>query len=196
MLPTLYQIVLEKHLNEKENLTVQLLILMVQSFRQVKLSTLASVFPQPISYQSRRRNLQRFLVLPQWNVKLLWFPIIKCWLKQEYLGKGLNREQRRRRKKLKHSLEGSLLVVIDRTQWKDRNLMVVSLVWGKHALPVYWELITKKGSSNLSFQKKVLQPVLKLIKPYPAIIIGDREFHSAHLGIWLRERRVDFILRG
>lgn len=195
MLPTLYQMVLEKHLNQKENLTVQLLILMLQSFRQVKLSTLASVFPQPISYESRLRNLQRFLVLPQWNVKLLWFPIIKYWLKQEYLGIGLNREQRRRRKKLKHSSWGKLLVVIDRTQWRTRNLMVVSLVWGKHALPVYWELMGQKGSSNLSFQKKVLQPVLKLIKPYPVIVIGDREFHSAHLGIWLRERGVDFILR-
>jgi hypothetical protein len=37
---------------------------MVQSFRQVKLSTLANVFPQPICYESRLRNLQRFLVLP------------------------------------------------------------------------------------------------------------------------------------
>lgn len=153
------------------------------------------MFPQPITYESRLRNLQRFLVLPQWNVKLLWFPIVKYWLKQEYNGDRLNREQRRRRKKLKYSESGQILVVIDRTQWKERNLMVVSIIWGKHALPVYWDLIGKKGSSNLSFQKKVLQPVLKLIKPYPTIVIGDREFHSAKLGMWLRLRRVDFILR-
>ncbi|MGL5082064.1 MAG: IS4 family transposase, partial [Microcoleaceae cyanobacterium] len=44
MLPQSYHRVLEKHLNEKQYLTVQLLILMIQSFRQVKLSTLASVF--------------------------------------------------------------------------------------------------------------------------------------------------------
>jgi hypothetical protein len=106
-------------------------------------------------------------------VKLLWFPIVKCWLKQEYLGEKLNREQKRRRKKLKLSRQGKIIVVIDRTQWKQRNLMVVSLVWGKHALPVYWEQMAQKGSSNLSFQKKVLQPVLKLIKPYPLIVVGD-----------------------
>ncbi len=121
MLPILYQTVLEKHLNPKENLTVELLILMLQSFRQVKLSTLASVFPQPISYESRLRNLQRFLVLPQWNVKLLWFPIVKCWLKQEYWGYKLNREQKRRRKKLKLALRGKLLVVIDRTKMENKE---------------------------------------------------------------------------
>jgi hypothetical protein len=50
------------------------LLLLLQAHRQVKLSLLASVFPQPIQYQSRKRNLQRFLVLPQLSVKLLWVP--------------------------------------------------------------------------------------------------------------------------
>ncbi|NEP51438.1 MAG: hypothetical protein F6K65_22605 [Moorea sp. SIO3C2] len=51
--------VLAKHLSEKQYLTVQLLILMVPSFREVKLSTLASVLLQPITYESLVRNLQR-----------------------------------------------------------------------------------------------------------------------------------------
>jgi hypothetical protein len=77
MLPPSYQKILRTHLNESQYLTLQLLLLLLQAHRQVKLSVLASVFPQPIQYQSRKRNLQRFLVLPQLCVKLLWFPLIK-----------------------------------------------------------------------------------------------------------------------
>jgi hypothetical protein len=71
MLPASYQPPLRAHLSETQYLTLQLLLLLLQVHRQVKLSTLASVFPQPIHYRSRKRNLQRFLVLPQLSVKLL-----------------------------------------------------------------------------------------------------------------------------
>jgi hypothetical protein len=65
MLPASYHPPLRAHLSETQYLTLQLLLLLLQVHRQVKLSTLASVFPQPIHYCSRKRNLQRFLVLPQ-----------------------------------------------------------------------------------------------------------------------------------
>jgi len=94
------------------------------------LSVLASVFPQPIQYQSRQRSLQRFLNLPQLNVKLLWFPLIKYWIRQVQTGQALNRDQRRRLKKLKHHKYGHWIIAIDRTQWKGRNVFMVSLVWG------------------------------------------------------------------
>gem|GEM_PF-3901168 len=63
---------------------------LLQVHRQVKLSVLVSVFPQPIQYRSRKRNLQRFLKLPQLNVKLLWFPLIKHWIRQVQTGRALN----------------------------------------------------------------------------------------------------------
>lgn len=103
--------------------------------RQVKLSVLASVFPQPIQYQSRKRNLQRFLVLPQLNVKLLWFPLIKYWIRQTQTGRGLNRDQRRHLKQHQHQKYGYWIIAIDQTQWKRRNVFMVSLLWGTHALP-------------------------------------------------------------
>lgn len=124
MLPPLYQKILLPHLNESQYLTLQLLLLLLQAHRQVKLSVLASVFPQPIQYQSRKRNLQRFLVLPQLCVKLLWFPLIKYWIRQEQTGKRLNREQRRCVRKLKHQKYGYWIVAIDRTQWKGHNIFI------------------------------------------------------------------------
>jgi hypothetical protein len=195
MLPPSYQIILRKHLNESQYLTLQLLLLLLQAHRQVKLSILASVFPQPIQYQSRKRNLQRFLVLPQLCVKLLWFPLIKYWIRQEQTGKRLNRERRRFLRTLKHQKYGYWIVAIDRTQWKGHNLFMVSLVWGTHALPVYWEVLKKPGNSDLRTQTRLLGTVLPLFKNYPVLVLGDREFHSPKLASWLDERGVAFALR-
>lgn len=99
MLPSSYQTVLRKHLSEQQYLTLEILVLLIQAHRHVQLSTLASIFPQPIKYESRIRNLQRFLALPRLSVKALWFPLIKYWIRQEQTGHRLNREQRRYLKK-------------------------------------------------------------------------------------------------
>lgn len=126
-------------------------------------------------------------------MKLLWFPLIKHIIKQEFSRKNKNRHQRKKLKKFRHL--GHLLSVIDRTDWKGRNLFVASVICGKRALPVYWILLDKKGSSNLGEQKKFLKPLLKLLKSYPVVVIGDREFQSVQLGKWLDEKGIAFILR-
>jgi len=84
--------------------------MLLQSYRNVRLSKLAGLFPQPIKYESRVRNLQRFLNLPKLRVKVLWFPILKKWIKTEYKQRTLNRRQRRRAKKLKLIHQGYLLL--------------------------------------------------------------------------------------
>ncbi|OLT62701.1 IS4 family transposase [Moorena bouillonii] len=195
MFPQFYQTVFETHLTPCQYLTLQLLILLLQSHRNVRLSCLANLFPQPIKYESRVRNIQRFLNLPQLSAKLLWFPIIKQILKQEFRPHISNRKQIRRRKKLKLMHQGYLLLILDRTQWQYRNLMVLSLAWGHHAIPVYWQLLPKRGNSSLPEQKKVITPVLRLLRSYPVLLLGDREFHSVQLAKWLEERNVDFALR-
>ena len=87
------------------------------------------------------------------------------------------------------------MIAIDRTQWKGRNLFMVTIVWGTHALPLYWELLNHEGNSSLATQKRLLKIALKLLKPYPVLVIGDREFHSPKLAQWLDERGVAFALR-
>lgn len=169
MLPTYYQTVLRSHLSESQYLTLQLLIMLLQSHRHVQLARLASVFPQPIHYSSRIRNLQRFLVLPQLNVRLLWFPIIKYSLAETFKGRHRNRQARRTLKKLQHTINGYLVIALDRTQWKERNIMMVTIVWGKHALPLYWEQLNKPGSSSLKQQQRLLKRALTLLKPYPVV---------------------------
>jgi hypothetical protein len=77
MLPQFYQTHLQSRLNSTQYLTLQLLVGLLQFQRQVRIERLAALFPQPILYESRRRNIQRFLKLPQLSVTLLWLPIIK-----------------------------------------------------------------------------------------------------------------------
>ena len=173
MLKTFYQKLLRIHLSESQALILELLVLMLQSHRQVRLSRLANIFPQPIQYKSRVRSLQRFLKLPQMSAKLLWFPIIKTALKSEFREKQLNGAQRRKGSKLRFKTKNYVAVALDRTQWRDRNLLMVTIIWGSHALPIYWELLSKLGSSSFSEQKRVLGPVLALLKPYPVVVIGD-----------------------
>lgn len=193
MFPSFYQTCFQANLSLAQYLTLEILVHLLQSYRTVQLEKLSALFPQPITFESRRRNLQRFLALPQISVKLLWFPLIKQIIKQEFSQKHKNRSQKRKLKKLRHS--GYLLLVIDRTEWQGKNLFVTSLILGKRALPVHWILLDKKGSSKLAEQKKFLKPLLQLLKPYPLVILGDREFQSIQLASWLDKRGVAFILR-
>lgn len=195
MLPPSYQIILKKHLSESQYLTLELLVVLIQAHRRVSISFLSSVFPQPIQYRSRKRNLQRFLLLPQLSIRLLWFPLLKYWLRQEESGVGLNREQRRYRKKLTFRKFGYWLVAIDRTEWKGRNVFMVSLVWGSHALPLYWEVLGYAGNSNLRTQKRLLTAILPLFKRSKLLVLADREFHSPKFADWLNSKGLSFALR-
>ena len=84
MLPSFYQACLQAQLTSIQFMTLKMLVALLQRERQVSMERLATLFAQPIQFESRRRNLQRFLQLPQLNIKALWFPIVKHWLKQQY----------------------------------------------------------------------------------------------------------------
>jgi hypothetical protein len=116
-------------------------------------------------------------------------------LKQEFYPQAQNRFFRRRARKLKLIHQGYLLLIIDRTQWQERNLIMLSLAWGTHAIPIYWQFLKRKGNSSFRQQKQVLWPVLRWLHSYPVLVLGDREFHSVQLGKWLETKKVDFALR-
>jgi hypothetical protein len=86
-------------------------------------------------------------------------------------------------------------LAIDRTQWRQQNLFVIALIYKKRSLPIYWQFLDKKGASNFREQQALLKPVLKLLKSYQLIILGDREFHSVKLANWLDQQNLGFLLR-
>jgi hypothetical protein len=130
-------------------------------------------------------KIQRFLILPRLSLPLLWFPLIKKIIYSQF-PKG-NR----------------LIITIDRTQWKANNISMVSVIWKKRALPIYWLLLSKKGSpkgyrfaySNFYEQIATIRPVLRLLKEYNLVVIGDREYRSTAFALWLTKKKIDFVLR-
>ena len=177
MLPQFYLDYLKTYLPDSELLTLQILVWLLQVHRQVRIERLASSFPYPIKCESRRKKIQRFLILPRLSLPLLWFPLIKKIISSQFK-KGER-----------------LILTIDRTQWKTNNISMVSVIWKKRALPIYWLLLSKKGSSNFYEQVATIRPVLKLLKDYKLVVIGDREYRSTALALWLTKKNIYFILR-
>jgi hypothetical protein len=177
MLPSFYQTHLQKQLSHTQFVLLTILLNLLQSEKQVRLERLARVFPYPITTESRRRKLQRFLDLPQLRIAFIWFPLIAYWL-TTYCSVG-----------------ETLSIAIDRSQWGCINLFTIALIWHKRAIPLYWCLLPKLGNSNLQEQTLALQQVLPLLKEYKIIVLGDREFCSVDLGSWLKTKGVSFCLR-
>lgn len=177
ILPPLYQTHLEKQLSSSQLLFFRLIINVLQELKSVSLEKLAATLPLPILFESRRKKLQRFLSLPVFQIEQLWFGIIQEWLAQKFTSNQ------------------TIYAVIDRTSWGCINLMVISIVYDKRAIPIYWELLPKLGSSNLTEQTNLLTKVLALLTINKTVVLGDREFCSALLANWLREKNLYFCLR-
>jgi len=130
MLPIFYQAHLQKYLSQSQLITLKLLVWLLQNQKQVKIERLAATLPLPIQQNSRRRHIQRFLSLKRLSVVLLWFPLIQQIISRQ-IGKGKQ-----------------LIVALDKTQWKEKNILMVSAIYQKRALPIFWILLAKKGSSD------------------------------------------------
>lgn len=154
------------------------MINLLQDLQTVRLEELARRFPVPIQLRSRIKKLQRFLSLKQFNIKTLWFPLLESWVKTRWQSKE------------------AIYLVIDRSQWRAINLLMVSMVYNNRAIPVYFFLLPKKGNSNLVQQKQVLEPALSILQDYKIIVLGDREFCGVELARWLsRKKKVYLSLR-
>jgi hypothetical protein len=177
MLPLFYHSILEKYLTPAQLLTLQMLVWLLQSQKQVRIERLAATLQLPILQSSRRRHIQRFLQIKALSILVLWFPIVKQVISRQ-LKAG-----------------SQLVIALDRTQWKEYNVLMVSALVQKRAFPLFWTLLDKQGASNLAEQQQVLRPVIRLLKRYKLIIIGDREFHSIELAQWLHRQQLSFVLR-
>lgn len=86
-------------------------------------------------------------------------------------------------------------MAIDRTGWRRVNLLMVSLIWQKRAIPIAWMRLDKLGSSHYNEQIRVLRTALGYLSAYPVVVLGDREFCSVELARWLGEQGCYFCLR-
>jgi hypothetical protein len=128
MLPIFYQAQLQKYLSQPQLITLKLLVWLLQSHKQVKIERLAATLPLPIQHNSRRRHIQRFLSLNKLSVVLLWFPLIQQIMSRQ-IAKGKQ-----------------LIIALDRTQWKENNILMASVIYLNRALPICKDCIGEKGS--------------------------------------------------
>ena len=66
-----------KYLTDAQFQTLKILVWLIQVHKQVRIERLAACFPLPILYESRRKHIQRFLLLPKLSISLFWLPLIK-----------------------------------------------------------------------------------------------------------------------
>jgi len=115
--------------------------------------------------------------LPNLTLEKIWFPLVTTWLDTYF------------------STDNLIYIAIDRTNWHSINLLMISVVWYKRSFPIYWELLPKLGSSNISEQQHALSRVMPLLKNYQICVLGDREFCSVKLAKYLESKKVYFCLR-
>jgi hypothetical protein len=89
----------------------------------------------------------------------------------------------------------TVYVAIDRTTWRDTNLLMASIVWKKRAIPFYWERLKTLGNSHYDEQTAFLSIALPELADYRVVVLGDREFCSVDLARWLGEQGHYFCLR-
>jgi hypothetical protein len=178
LLPTFYTQHLKTQLKRTEFLILSMLVVILQNHREVRLEQLANLFPQKILFESRRKKLQRFLSLPNLTIEKIWWPLFSHWLTNNF------------------DLSEILYIAIDRTQWGLINLIFVSLIYQKRAIPIYFEILPKVGNTKVDKQIEVLSLVLPLLKNYKKVVLGDRKFCAVDLAQWLKgQPKTYFCLR-
>ena len=177
MISELYHAHLSEKLTRSNYLLTILLIQVVQSIKEVTLESIATKLAIPIKFESRRKKVQRFLSEDKWVLDDIWLSLVIGWIK------GTVKQNK------------VVYLAIDRTKWQSNNILMVSMIWRKRAIPIYWKMLDKQGNSTLENQQFVLTPVFEALSNYKLSVLGDREFCSVTLGNWLREKKVDFCLR-
>ncbi len=89
----------------------------------------------------------------------------------------------------------TVYVAIDRTTWREINLLVASIIWKGRAIPLYWQRLETLGNSHYDEQTAFLSIALPLLADYRVVVLGDREFCSVDLARWLGQQGHYFCLR-
>lgn len=154
------------------------MILALITVRTVNLSEIALAFISDATPNSRYKRLNRFfagfkvdiLVIGRWLFKL-FFPADK-----------------------------PVYLIIDRTNWywgKEKiNIFMLSIAYEGIAIPVYWILLDKAGSSSAQEQIQLIENFLKGFDNVKIEgLLADREFGNGEFFSWLNKQKIPFYIR-
>jgi hypothetical protein len=132
-MPSMYHTSLQEYLSPEQIVLLEMLVRVIQIFKQIKIEKLAARIPLPIKFESRRRAIQRFLWERALDISLRWLPIIK-----QIVDRKMS-EQKHRAKKKNGVERTKIYLAMDRTQWQEHNILMVAIIIDKRALPIYWK---------------------------------------------------------
>jgi len=123
------------------------------------------------------KKVQRFLTLGVLHLSGLWFGLLQVFLDEQLTS------------------DDAVYAAIDRTTWRDINLLMASVVWKGRAIPLYWQRLESLGNSHYDEQTAFLSLALPQLADYRVLVLGDREFCSVDLARWLGQQGHYFCLR-
>jgi hypothetical protein len=155
-----------------------LMLLGLFAVRTVNLKEIALAFKSEAQVTSRYRRLQRFFALFEID-----YVMIARWIFQLMLKEG-----------------SKYYLLIDRTNWywgkKKINVFMLAVAYEGVAIPVFWILLDKGGSSNFNEQKRLISQFIDTFgKECIAGLLGDREFTSGKLFKWINKEKIPFYIR-
>ena len=154
------------------------MLIALLTIRSVNLNKLAAIFSSSSQISSRYRRLQRFFALFRLDYEKIAGLIFKLFFiagEEWYL-------------------------TMDRTNWQwgksDINVLMLGIVYRGAAIPIYWELLDKKGNSDTQERIELVQRfITRFGKASIGGILGDREFIGGDWFSWLLKEKLPFYIR-
>ncbi|MCB9081890.1 MAG: transposase [Lewinellaceae bacterium] len=90
-------------------------------------------------------------------------------------------------------------LLLDGTSWtrgkQKYHYMVLSVLAGSVAIPIYWKQLSKIGSSNQREREELMAEVLKHFNLKGMTLLADREYIGKKWFKLLKENKIDFVIR-
>jgi hypothetical protein len=95
---------------------------------------------------------------------------------------------------------GSWYLTMDRTNWKwgkaNINILTLGIAFKGIAIPIYWELLDKRGNSDTEERIALMQKFIhRFGKSCIAGLLADREFIGQEWFSWLIQEQIPFSIR-
>ncbi|MFW2177350.1 MULTISPECIES: IS4 family transposase [unclassified Moraxella] len=95
---------------------------------------------------------------------------------------------------------GKVTLTIDRTNWKwgkaNINIFMLGVVYRGIAIPLYWEMLDKRGNTSQLERKDIIQRFISRFgKDNINSILADREFVGTTWFNWLNDNNIPFVIR-
>jgi len=134
--------------------------------KSLQIGQILTALPLAGTRDSLKKRVQRFLRNPSVTVEVYYAPLARRIL-QRLAGGGAR-----------------MHLTVDRTEWRDFNLLYVCVGWRGRALPLLWGILGP-GASSFAEQKELLAVVARWLPPRAdVLLLGDREFGTGVLAQW------------